>query len=1717
MTPSTTRSSLWIYTLLGLVLLAGLNLRTWNVRWDAGMNPHPDERSTTCWPGSWIGWPSSWEEFSDPRQSPLNPLWDPNAQQSFSFTYGHFPLYLGVGLGEVLHRLAPVADALPIPERIVTMMARANEGCGGVAVAGRLMMALLDTLTIFLLFLLGRRIYGPWAGLLAATFYAFAAQAIQLSHFFAMDPASTTFTVLAVLGGVYMVQERSWRAAILTGIGAGLAISSKFSALPILAVPVVAAGIVLWQERNSGEGRSALRAMLGAPLALLIAVLSFAVTSPYAILDWENFIQFTLVQQGAMVRGVADFPFTRQYRNTLPYVYFIEQQIAWGLWWPLGILAGLGTLWALIKVFLGRAHPGELMAWAWLVPYFGLTGAFLAKFNRYMSPVLPFVLLFAAGMIWAIWQMADRRQRTADGGRQATSESPIPSAQSLIAILLATIGIAGGIFWSLAYVNGVYNSPHPWEQAARWMATNVQPGSVVLCEQWDDCMPSRLPDAPEVDAANNQIRRIDWGPYEEDTAQKYEILRQKLLEADYVAYSSKRIYDSVDELPERYPMTTRYYDLMFSGDLGFEIAAEFATPPSLFGLTFPDHTADESWSLYDHPQVTIFRKVRDLSDAEFAQLLGGAWEIAVPYYRGEDSPIDPLLNALGLGSNPGHSDGGLVNTVIALLRGDPLPASPPPAPEDRKDLWLDAPLNALPVVDNYRWNVEASENHWLGAVWWWLAISILGWLAWPLAFVIFRPLRDRGYFLSRALGWLLAGWLLWIFASFGLAHNTVINSWLAAALVGVLGLMALVWNWREMGSFLRRSAPLLLIGEAIFAAAFLFFLVIRMYNPDLWQPWFGGEKFMEFAFLNGILRSPTFPPVDPHFAGGFINYYYYGIYLVAYVIKLTGIYAEVAFNLSIASLFALTVINAFGVAYSAVTVWRTAPLRTADSGPQTADRRPQTTPLRTADDARRDSIPDPQSPVPSPQSPVPSPQPPSTWDFSDYRSWGRPPLTQNQPPTSLAAEPTPAPRLLPAQPTPVEVLEIDLVTGKTQISEEIVEIRDRRRGNGVSPLPSPQSPIPSPQSPLPWQRGLGWALLAPLFVVIIGNLDAFAQIVRRLIEFSRVDFQSAIPGITPLVHALSGLWTVITTDARLSGYDFWAPSRVIPATINEFPYWSFTFADLHPHMIGIPFSVLFLGLVLTVLANYAVDWRRQWGYAALLLGTFALMLGTLASINLWELPTYYGLGVLTLAVAFFRGRGRMDWGLLIGFAVLYLAGAYLLFWPFFHNYANVGASGVGLVRGPDDLGQWLLIWGFFIFVLVGWLIYAVTRQARPSEPTAAVGVRPTGLERWFSLFGRQIDRLPRFVHLHNLLVDRPSIGYLLGRALLPILIVAAAVALWREWTILALCLPLLGLAFLLLWRRGAAADPGSLFVALLTTTGFALLAGTQIFFLRDFLEGGDWYRMNTLFKFFIQVWVLWGIAAAVGAARILGRTTEDAAADDGRRMTDERRHSPDPQSPVPNPQSPLWRNAWTVGFALLLAVSFAYPIVGTPARSDQRFPGWRPEIGTLDALDFMREGSYAWPDGSNLIALRYDWQAIQWILDSVRGNLVIVESSETDYYRAGGTRIASMTGLSGIHGKHEGEQRYGEIVGERGARFGEFWNTADIDRTGQLIDELNVDLIYVGQLEEYLHPQGVEKVTRMAEMGLLIPIYENDRATIYAVRDRILRSEDGIYYPMPGS
>ncbi|HUW10567.1 MAG TPA: glycosyltransferase family 39 protein, partial [Anaerolineae bacterium] len=543
--PFTGRRIRWHVPLLALILIAGFVLRVYNIRWDEGKLTHPDERSTVAFYAPIIRWPKDLSTALDPRESTLNPLWDRSADHRRSYTYGHFPLYLLTASADLASRTAPLWDKLGASPETVNFV-RLLKGVPGYAFVGRFLMGVADTFTVYLVYLIARKLYGKGAGLLAAAFSAFTVTQIQLAHFFAVDPISATFTLLAIYGAMLMVERRTAGAAVVTGVGAGLAVASKFSALPILAAPVVATLLIMFrrgdQAQESGEGdRSRSQPLTYLLLALVVAFLVFAVTSPFVFLDWDNWVQAVIKEQGAMVRGEADFPFTRQYRGTLPYVYFFEQQLKWGMGWPLGIVTLAGLAWTLVRGIMGRLKGGEWITLSWIVPYFGLTGLFLAKFMRYMAPVVPLLCVYGAGMLWAWWRRWRRPRSAPEGETDPDPEStgrrwPWRRARRILPIALMVVAVAGGALWALAFVNGVYRYPHTWIAASRWIYANVPDGSVLASEHWDDDLPLGLPE-PGADQGAHGYRIVDLPLYEEDNRGKYELIRSRLQEADYVVLS----------------------------------------------------------------------------------------------------------------------------------------------------------------------------------------------------------------------------------------------------------------------------------------------------------------------------------------------------------------------------------------------------------------------------------------------------------------------------------------------------------------------------------------------------------------------------------------------------------------------------------------------------------------------------------------------------------------------------------------------------------------------------------------------------------------------------------------------------------------------------------------------------------------------------------------------------------------------------------------------------------------------------------------------------------------------------------------------------------------------------------------------------------------------------------------------------------------------------
>ncbi len=1539
--------------ILIIILIIAAGLRFYNLSWDDRTFAHPDERSTVAFYAPTIKWPSEDGTLLDPRQSTLNPFWDVGNQNRRSYTYGHFPLYTLVLAGNFLQYLVPIATSLGFSQDTIDFLSSSLSG-HGFAIIGRWLMALADLGIVFLLFLLGRRLYGLWGGVLAAALSTFTVLQIQLAHFFAVDTVSTTFTILAIYGSVLLYDKKSIGAALLTGVGIGLAVASKFSALPVVSAPVIAGILVIFHARYKGNLTTAsttpnqsshaqlIPQMVGLVILTgLISFLTFALTSPFVLLDFENFRQAVVEEQGNMVSGAADFPFTRQYRGTTPYLYFIEQQLRWGMGWPLGLLALAGTLWVIAKTLRGKAHPGELIALAWIVLYFGPTGLFLAKFMRYMVMVVPLTTLFGAGLIIAIWNIGVRQNSQNISDDQTTEPKPtfFSVAAKPLAIILSVITLVGASVWSFAFVNGVYGTEHSWVTFSRWVYENVPEGSCIAREHWEEGVPVGI---EGLEGKHPSIYRQPEMPmYNEDTKEKYDYIRTTLKDCDYIVLASNRLWRTIPKLPERYPMSVHYYEALFSGELGYEQIYTVETPPKIAGFVFDDQAADESFTVYDHPKPILFKKVRQLSDAEWDALLGNLWQEAVPYYVGDD-------------------------TLLMRLRGQGRDNHQAVEVEEGKSLLLDTPVDELTPINDFRWNQAANQSTFLAVIIWGLLILVVGWLAFPLTFLLFHKLADRGYTLSKSLGLLLVAYFIWINSSVGGLANTATTGFIGLIILLLLGLWVGFQQRKNIAQFLRQNALVIILAEGVFVGTYLFFIYLRTLNPDLWQPWLGGEKMLEIGFLNAIVKSATMPPYDPFFAGGIINYYYYGLFLAGTLIKLTGIQPSIGFNLAVSTLAALTATNVFSLAGNLALT----------------------------------------------RSPF-----------------------RHLPPTANQEK--------------------------------------------VSPRWETQS--------------ISAGLLGVLFVVFIGNLEGAFQFLRMLGQFSLSEFRSAIPGLEVFVRAFSGLLQVLGDNAVVGTYNYWDPTRVIPQTINEFPYFSFLFADLHPHMIGIPFTVLFLSLAYNWLSpdnrssqpSVTMTTPNTAGFIyplpssldqikyslPALLRWLALpfVLGAISLINTWDLPTYLGLMLAAFLISQYRklpdtfsmadGINLIIRGGI--FVIVLVAMTYLLYLPFFNNYQAPAETGLGFVSDKTPIDQHLKIWGYFLFLVVSWLLISLSYPSTRNSFLRAISL---GLRRWnviphlSQIFEKSVTQRSEF-----------SIFVLWGAVFIAGITLAL---LFLGYTVPAYLLPLVSIALLLLFRKDSPSD--LVYLALLAFTSLLILLGVEFVFLRDFLGGGDFYRMNTLFKFYTQVWVMFGIMSAVALAQMWSY----------------------------RPQANFLRQlTWQLAVLILLLGTLIYPILGTRTRVDDRFPGDdnRPAIGTLDGLAYMQVGVFEWPAGSP-IELKYDYDAIQWLQDNVIGTPIIAEA-KIGYYREGGMRVAAYTGLpSVLGGLHQGEQRYASQIGARDQVVNEFWTTLDSERTRQLIQQLDITYIYVGQIERITYGDHVQdKFDQLQQQGMLEITYQNNKTIIYKV------------------
>jgi len=546
--------------------------------------------------------------------------------------------------------------------------------------------------------------------------------------------------------------------------------------------------------------------------------------------------------------------------------------------------------------------------------------------------------------------------------------------------------------------------------------------------------------------------------------------------------------------------------------------------------------------------------------------------------------------------------------------------------------------------------------------------------------------------------------------------------------------------------------------------------------------------------------------------------------------------------------------------------------------------------------------------------------------------------------------------------------------------------------------------------------------------------------------------------------ASTQLWWKVHGDMSLDPNYWFNASRVITNTINEFPAFSFLISCFHAHVLTLAFTIVAIGLAFNLfleadgrgLNAYGQGWRLP-----LTLGTTALILGGLYTMNGWDFPTYVALALVCIVLQqWLAYETRVTAGL---FLDIFTAGgslvalSFLLYIPFYLNF-NSPAQGIGIVNATNrsQVGDEMLIYGLFAFVFLSLLFVSAAR--RPLFSFFAL--RGTNVavsdakQRWRRLavggFGAVM-----LLELVTVFFMKNGLTFVLGASI----------------TLLA--------AVLVFVHIG---DRAHAFTLLLGAVAFALVAFCEVLFLKDVFADSV-PRMNTVFKLYFQAWALLSIASGAGLYFILSGLKSIA-------------------SPTPR----LYRAQrglqvlWSIALLCLVVAGSIYPLVA-PA---QRLLHYNPITGlpylqrsnSLDGLTYLQ--TYAANPG--------DYQAIRWLNANVQGDPVIIESIGEDYSRVSAGRISVFTGLPTLMGwvGHEYQWRANWIndpahytdFQRRGADVDTIYTNPRPDIVLSVMNTYHAKYLYVGSLEYMKY-----HVVNLHRFGAYMQVvYNTGGVTIYEVR-----------------
>ena len=1694
--------------LLPVALIAlGLGLRIYGYNFDDGTLIHPDESAIDqavyglgcCLGGPQAGtiasWPSPFSHFFDPALAPYNPHF---------FNYGSLPMYL---LALVTRSMAWMGRTVPVLSgwQSATDIVHVNW-------TGRVLSALFGTASLAVLYRLGLRMFDRTVALVALALMTLTVLDIQLAHFYAVDTVLTFFVLLALWSSVVVAQDNRRWAYIGAGAAFGAAMATKTSAA-LLLLPLLAAPILFMVEHAAGErdlpnakssptGLSKLLRLyrgnceaINANLAFLLlsliaAVLVFAITEPYGLIDHAQLVADVQTQNGIIVTHSIPTPYTIQFVGTTPYFFYIKNLILWYMGPALGIAACAGLVWALVASFMRRPDPARIVLFLWVIPYFVIVGKFWAKFGRYMLPIMPILVLFGAALAVTI-----ARRLAPRWGRVAWA---IPS---LIVVLTAG--------WALAFMH-IYEVTNTQVAASRWIYANIRPGTVFATEgAWDRSLPLCLPQPGQCPQGYNSYQ---MNLYDSDNGAKVSHLVYTLTHARYIVMSTERFVDSIPREPTVYPITTRYYQLLFGNKLNFRQVKRFQVHPQLGPWVINDFPADENFHVFDHPDVRIFKRVGPISPARATYLLthGPVSSSHVPEADGlpprSSSAVENLSSASGL-------DGTIKNRQRIAVRQRPsgiatvaersrfqdgntaahssepsptgnLAAKVPPitaarGPQDKRLMLTPSQWAADqngPTYDQMFPPRGFGMSH--PILVWLLLVELIGLAMFPAAFFVFRGLSDRGWVVAKTLGLIFAGWLVWVIVSLSMTTYSNGAIWAVIAVLGLGGAVA-AWAQRvELRRFITSHVREILWCELVFLAGFVAFVLLRMWYPDLGHqfapvspsnPGSGrmGEKQLELAFLTAITRSRTFPPLDPFFAGGYINYYYFGYVIVATLARAVMVAPPVAFNLAIATFFALLLATSYSIGRNLT--------RSIPFGLVTA--------VFVGCIGNLNGL---------------------IQAIADLQS--------------LAT---------------VHIA-VPLIGGAVELSSGIAQAVFA--GQPPPPFDFWQSTRLVPPV------GIDFAEF-PYFTYLFGDLHAHLMAFPMTLGVIALAYSSAT-SIDPRRRLHLG--ASIAVAGVLLG--------AIEATNSlDFPTYLIVFA---------------IGVVIGVgAARRRADPRqaavrrhpsRAVGPLDLVVGAILTVLAAGAAVLLFPPLTQgyhpvFNTGLSTINSQLAQVRAAIA-GQTPGLTASQIAQQthdtvvtpLSTYWEIFGLFLFVAGSWVVVLgaggirsrhaRSVDPRHQLLATSGAVIagnHPDVSVTCGSSAHQMFPGETQRAKTViAPTTSEVETRVVFEERSSIPAPPEaLSDDAAGRGrhqmSSGMSLG-ALLPggwispfwLSAIVAGLAVIGALCLIALSLWLLAFllvfACLILWAvivRAGNLTSAELFVLGMLLLAVCLTAFSETMFVPDYLSGGLAFRMNTVAKLYNQIWVLYAIGAAAALSFLWkrastnpsGHTDEDLEAELHQASNAPARtsilmfrfRSARAQAIV----KPVLRHPWWSGIcAVLVFGSLIYTYAGTVARETYR-QTWLPERSvpfTLDGMAFMK------------VAYPNDYAGINWLNAHVRGARVIVEADQAFYnWRS---RVVQFTGLPTLLGGiYESAQRYGSEVAPRQAALEEIYSasaattsvstlqqfganqceplTANGARclTYSLLHRYHVSYVYAGLMERQLWPGSQAKFSAMSKSAAGVP------------------------------